>query len=282
VRDLHTEPTVALVLPAEALARRAGEARPAEDVPAFVDALPPPVRRLWDGPGIFPAAFAVGFLLSLSLGAAVLWRGPDLAELLQAGRADDVLAALPSSDLSPEQRLWQGHALHAKGEREATLRAYQQALAGGSVDERALQNTLEALGHARSRSLAVATLVEWRDADVDDLLVGLASDPGYERRHGALDALRARSTADAARRVRAAVLVAVTDARSDVCAEKAEGVAALAGFVDVPAAQASLRELKAWDAVLALNNESIFALNPCLDRGLVKKTDTALGAAQRR
>jgi hypothetical protein len=276
--DIHTEQTIALGLPA--LAPSAG--RVARGVARVVDAMPAPFARLWHGPAVFPAAFALGFIITLGVGALALWRTPGPDELLAAGRADEVLALLPQSGLSAEQQLWKGHALHEKGDTDAMLRAYQEALAAGALDGRARQNTIEALGHAKSTSLAVKTLEEGKGGELDDVLSSVAGDGDHARRHGALEALRARASADAERRLKAAVLVAVTDVRSDVCVEKAEGVQALAGFVDVPAARPHLKEFAAWDAVLALNNESIFALNPCLDKALVKKTDTALGAAERR
>jgi hypothetical protein len=273
---------VALVLPAAEVARRNSDGAGTLRGGSFVERLPPALQQLWASAAIFPAVFAVGFVVAFAVGAAALWGGPDPATLIASGRADEVLAAMPATGLSGEQLLWKGHALGAKRDVEGMLRAYQEAQAAGVVDERALQSTLDALGNPKASTLAVATLVDWKDAGLDETLADLAGDPGYARRHGALAALRGRSSADAARRLRAAVRVAVGDTRSDVCAEKAEGVGVLAGFVDVPAAQTHLKELKAWDAVLALNNEAIFSLNPCLDRALVKKTDTALGAAQRR
>ena len=272
--DVHTQPTMSLPLPALELAR-ASE-------PAFLRRLPPRVREFYDGPRIFPAAFVGGFVVSFVLVAAVLWRGPTPERLLDEGRADQLLASLPSTNPSAKQALWRGHALHLKGLRDEMLRMYQVARAGGAIDARARENTLEALGHAAERPLAVQTLAEWSDKDLDVDLSTLAGDSNHDRRHGAVDALNARASADGERRLRAAVLAAVADVRSDVCEEKAEGVSALAGFVELPRARSHLKELQAWKAVYDQNNGRVFDDCRALNVDLVRKTETALGAAESR
>jgi hypothetical protein len=265
---------MAMPLPAAALGRGRE--------PAFLSRLPPRLRALYDSPGAFPAAFAAGFFVSFVLLAAVTWRGPTPERLLDEGRADQLLASLPTTDPSPKQALWRGHALRLKGERQEMLRMYQLARTGGVVDERALENTLEALGHPKVRALAVKTLAEWSDAELDVELSTLAGDTNRDRRHGAVEALNARASADGERRLRAAVLAAIADVRSEGCDEKAAGVAALAGFVELPRARSHLRELQAWKAVYDQNNGRVFDECRGLSADLVRKTETALGAVESR
>jgi hypothetical protein len=276
--DLHTQPTMTLTRPGLVGERDDGGVA----VPAFVRRLPPGLRRLWDGPGIFPASFGAGFVVAFALLAPLLWRGPSLERLLEEGRADQLLASLPEASPTPAEALWRGHALGLKERHDDMLRAYQVALAGGSIDGRALDNTVEALGFARSRPLAVQLLVGWNDADLDVRLSTLAGDGNHERRHGAVDALNGRASASPERRLRAAVLVAVADVLSDVCDEKVEGIAALAGFAELPKARSHLRELQAWKAVYDQNTGRV--LDECrkLDSDFVRKTETALGAVERR
>jgi len=275
--DLHTQPTMTLTRPYLVGDRDDGNA-----TPAFVRRLPPGLRRLWDGPGIFPASFGAGFVVSFALLASLSWRGPSMERMLAEGRADQLLASLPAERPTPSEALWRGHALGLKDRHADMLRAYQIALAGGAIDGRALDNTIEALGQARSRPLAVQLLVSWNDDELDARLLTVAGHGNHERRHGAVDALNGRASASPERRLRAAVLVAVADVVSDVCDEKVAGVAALAGLAELPRARSHLRELQAWKAVYDQNTGRV--LDECrkLDDELVRKTETALGAVERR
>jgi hypothetical protein len=272
--DLHTQPTMTFALPA--LSTRQ------ESEPAFLARLPPRARAFYDRPAVFPAVFGAGFIVSFLLVALVTWRGPTPERLLDEGRADQLLASLPSTNPSPGDALWRGHALRLKGERVEMIRMYQRATAGGVVDERALDNTLEALGHPAARALAIQTLAGWNDNDLDVELSTLAGDGNRDRRHGAVDVLNARASADPERRMRAAVLAAIADVRSDACDEKAEGIAALAALLELPRARKHLRDLQAWKAVYDQNNGRVFDECRSLNPELVRKTETALGAAESR
>jgi hypothetical protein len=250
--------------------------------PAFLTRLPEPLRRLWDSPRIFLTAFVIGFLVSLGVGAAVLWRGATPERLLAEGRADQLLASLPAQDATAEQQVWRGHALRLKGQREAMLRAYESVWTSGLIDERALDNVIEALGYAKSRPQAVPLLVAWKEESLDERLSTLAGDGNHERRHGAVDALNARPSADAVRRLRAAIIAAIADTRSDDCAEKSEGIAALAGLVEIPRARPFLRELQAWKAVYDQNTGAVFDSCRSLNADFVRKTEVSLGAHEQR
>jgi hypothetical protein len=247
----------------------------------FEERLPPSLRAVWAKPVVFPVVFAFGFVCAFTLFAVVLWREPGPARLIASGRADEVLARFPGSSTSPEAQLWRGRALRAKGDLVGMLRAYQTALAGDVALDDALDDVIGALGDDRAQSLAVGVLAEWRDNELDERLSLLARDGNGARRHGALLALQARPTADGERRLRAAVVVAVTDVRSEVCAEKAKGVAALAGFARLPAARSHLVAVDAWKAVFDQDAEAVFQQFPCLDRRLVKDTDTSLAAIEK-
>jgi hypothetical protein len=283
--DLHSQPTLTMARPEHAGSAAADA--DANDVvlsgePAFLRRLPAPVRRLWRHSAIFVVAFVLGFVGSFVVGAAVLWRGPTPERLLEEGRADQLLATLPEKDLTPTQALWRGHALRLKEQREAMLAAYAIAVAGGVGDARALDNTVEALGFARSRKGAVQLLVGWPSDRLDERLSTVAGDGNHERRHGAVEVLNARPQASDERRLRAAVLAAVADVQSDVCDEKASGVAALAALVQIPRAAGPLRDLQAWKAVYEQNTGRVFDQCRSLDAAGVKKTETALGANERR
>jgi hypothetical protein len=251
-------------------------------VPVFVRRLPPSWRRLWDQPAVFAVAFAVGFALAFAAGAAVLWRAPAPERLLEEGRADQLLALLPAQNPTPTEALWRGHASALKGRRDDMLAAYAVALASGVADGRALDNVIEALGTAKLRASAVQLLATWTSDALDERLSTVAGDANHERRHGAVDVLNARSTATVERRLRAAVLAAVTDAQSGVCAEKIEGVGALAAFVELPRAHKDLRELQAWKVVYDQNNGRVLDECRSLDPALLKQTETALGAVERQ
>lgn len=224
----------------------------------------------------------MGFVFAFAVGAFALWGGSDVESMLASGQADAALAALEAKgQLTPQEMLLQGHAFHQKGNRDAMLRSYQGAVAGKSVDARALENTLDALGNDKVSSLAVKTLEDWPGDDVNESLVALASDGTSNRRHAAFESLRTRPGSTPNQRLLAAIKVAVTDVNSDVCEEKAAGIAAIAGFVERPEAAPMLKSTNAWKALYEQNSDVVFAKYRCLDAVFVKRTLTSLSAIVR-
>ena len=232
----------------------------------------------------FVAVFVGGFVFSFGLGALVLWGEEDIESLLSKGQADAALVVLErKAKLTPQEQLWKGHALYQKGNRDGMLKSYQNAVAAKATDERALQNTLDALGTDKVASLAVKTLEDWPGgADVDDRLLALTTDATHRRRHSALEVLGLRPSAPPNVRLIGAVKVAVTDLRADVCEQKLSGLTAVAGFVDRPEAAPVLKAAGAWKALYEQDSDVVFARHRCLDTGLVKRTLASLSVIERK
>ena len=161
------------------------------------------------------------------------------------------------------------------------LRAYQAAVMAKSVDERSLANTLDALGNDKVSTLAVKTLEDWPGDDVNDRLLALTNDATARRRHGALETLTTRSSASPNQRLSGAIKVAVTDLRSDVCDQKAAGLAAVAGFIERPEAAPVLKAAGAWKALYEQDSDVVFAKHRCLDAALMKRTLAAASVIER-
>jgi len=250
--------------------------------PSSTSSLPATLQKLWASPVAFGAIFVVGFFIAFVIGAVALWGGADVESLLASGQADAALAALEAKGrLTPEEMLLQGHAFHQKGNRDAMLRAYQGAVAGKAVDARALENTFDALGNDKVASLAVKTLEDWPGDDVNDRLVALAADGTAHRRHAAFESLRTRPSSTPNQRLLAAIKVAVTDVNSEVCEDKAAGIAAIAELVERPEAAPMLKAANAWKAVYEQSSDVVFANHRCLDAPFVKRTLTSLSAIVR-
>ncbi len=257
-------------------------------MPAIVAALPIPlatkvvVARAWQGPGAFAALFVAGFVVAFSGGAVVTWRGHDPGALLADGRFDDALVVIAAaSNPSPQWRRIEGHALHARGDLNGMLLAYQKALSGDAVDDLCLQHTIEALGHEQTAGLALTLLQEWPgDGAVDDELLAATTDGVWLRRHGAADALGRRQSATPTLRLHAAVKNAVADTRSDVCEHKQAGVNALNVLADQTDAAPLLKKAGAWNAVYDLNDAVIMHF-PCLNKDAIRRTDASLAKVER-
>ena len=257
-------------------------------IPAAVASLPIPpatkqvIARAWQGPGAFAGLFVLGFAMAFLLGALITWRGHDPAALLAEGRVDDALTVIGAArSPSADWRRIEGHALHAKGDLTGMLLAYQQAVTGDTVDDVALQNTIDALGNEQTASLAVKTLEDWPGgAKVDDLLLMATTDPVWLRRHRATAALDVRASATPILRLQAAVKNAVADTRSDVCEHKLAGVKALYTLADQPDASPLLKKAGAWNAVYDLNDAVIMNFT-CLAKDVVRRTETALAKVER-
>jgi hypothetical protein len=235
-----------------------------------------PVERFVASPASFGVVFALGLVVSFAVGVAVLWPHYDPAALLKEGRTNDALRVIAAS--SSPSASWlsvKGQALHAQGQLEPMLLAFQAASAGGAADDIALQHTLEALGDAAAGSLAVKTLEDW-PGDVDAALLALTSDPSRQRRHKALEALQLRHETPAPLRLEAAIRVAVTDTAADDCADKFAAIKALNGWSDDAAAQPILKKLRAWDAVFSQDNDVVYYKFKCLEPSVVKRTVAAL------
>jgi hypothetical protein len=257
-------------------------------VAALVAALPIPtatklvVARAWQGPGAFAALFVAGFVVAFFGGAMVTWRGHDPGALLADGRFDDALVVIAAaSNPSPQWRRIEGHALHARGDQNGMLLAYQKALSGDAVDDRCLQHTIEALGHEGTAALAVTLLQDWPgDVSVDDELLAATTDAVWLRRHRAADALGKRPSVTPTMRLHAAVKNAVADTRSDVCEYKQAGVNALNVLADQTEAAPLLKKAGAWNAVYDLNDAVIMHF-PCLNKDAIRRTDASLAKVER-
>jgi hypothetical protein len=233
-----------------------------------------PLERFVASPASFGVVFAAGLVVSFALGVALLWPRHDPAALLQQGRANDALRVIAAS--SSPSASWlnvKGQALHAQGQLEPMLLAFQAA--GGAADDVALQHTLEALGDAAAGSLAVKTLEDW-PGSVDDALLALTSDPSRQRRHKALEALQLRHDTPAPLRLEAAIRVAVTDTAADDCADKFAAIKALNGWSDDAAAQPILKKVRAWDVVFSQDNDVVYYNFKCLEPSVVKRAVAAL------
>lgn len=256
--------------------------------PAIVADLPIPtatklvVSRAWQGPGAFAALFIAGFVVAFAGGAVVTWRGHDPGALLADGRFDDALVVIAAaSNPSPQWRRIEGHALHARGDLNGMLLAYQKALSGDAVDDRCLQHTIEALGHEQTAGLALTLLQDWPGGVlVDDALLAAATDGVWLRRHGAAEALGRRPSATPTTRLHAAVKNAVADTRSDVCGYKQAGVNALNVLADQTEAAPLLKKAGAWNAVYDLNDAVIMHF-PCLNKDAIRRTDASLAKVER-
>ncbi len=235
-----------------------------------------PIERFVATPAAFAVAFVVGLVISFGVGVLTLWPRYDPAALVKEGRMNDalrVIAATPSPSSS-----WlkvKGRALHAQGQIEPMLLAFQAAVVAGDVDDEALQHTLDALGDAAAGSLAVNTLEAW-PGDVDTALMALTTDPSRQRRHKALEALQLRHDTDATVRLDAAIRVAVTDVAADDCADKFAAIKALNRWSDDPAAQPLLKKARAWDAVFSQDNDVVYYNFKCLEPAAVKRAVAAL------
>ena len=274
--DLFSAPTVQMQSPSTTSSPPAPGA-------GLLAALPPPLLKLWYSPAAFGAVFVCGFLLAFSVGALVLWGDDDIESLLKNGQADAALAILEGKkQLLPQELLWKGHALHQKGNRDGMLKAYQGAVAARATDERALQNSLDALGTDKVASLAVKTLEDWPGDDIDERLLALTTDNNTRRRHSALEALNVRSSAGANLRLMGAVKVAVTDLRAEVCEQKQAGLVAVAAFVERPESAPVLKAAGAWKALYEQDSDVVFSKHRCLDTGLVKRTLASLSVIERQ
>lgn len=261
---------------------------PAESLPAPIAALPVSaaqkalLARAWNGPPAYVAVFGLGFVVAFAIGVAVVWPKYDPAGLLAAGRFDDVVTVVDANGSATAE--WQrikGHALHAKGDLEGMLKAYQLAIAGGAVDDVALERTIAALGVERATSLAVKTLEDWPGEDVvDTALLGASADPVWLRRHRATEALGLRPSATGDLKLQAQVRNAVADVRSDVCEHKLGGIKALAGLAENQAAWPWLKKAGAWNAVYDIN-AAVILKHRCLTEEIVRRTDTALAKVER-
>jgi hypothetical protein len=248
-------------------------------VPAAAKSL---LARAWYGPPAHLVVFVVGFVIAFAVGAAVAWPKYDPAVLLAAGRFNDVVTVVDATGSPPAdwQRL-KGHALHARGDLEGMLKAYQLAVAGDAVDDLALERTITALGVEKVASLAVKTLEDWPGgAAVDALLLSASADPVWLRRHRAAETLGLRPSAPAGLRLQAQVRNAVADVRSDVCEHKLDGIKALARLADNQQAWPSLKQAGAWNAVYDIN-AAVILKHRCLSEDIVRRTDTALAKVER-
>jgi hypothetical protein len=215
------------------------------------------------------------------VGVAIAWPKYDPAVLLADGRFDDVVTVVDAS-ASPSSE-WQrikGHALHARGDLDGMLKAYQLAVAGNAVDDLALERTVAALGVENVGSLAVKTLEGWPGGDVDTALLAASADPVWLRRHLATEALGLRPSATADLKVQAQVRNAVADVRSDVCDHKNDGIKALAGLAEQQQAWPWLKRAGAWSAVYDIN-AAVLLKHRCLTEDIVRRTDTALAKVER-
>lgn len=236
-------------------------------------ASPSPLRKLYASPAAFAVVFVVGFGLAFGIGAAVLWRGDSFDAMLERGEADAVLDQLSKRpQLTAQDALWKGHALHAKGNREDMLRAYQGGVRAGVVDDRALKNTLDALGHEKASGLAVKTLEDWPGTAINDTLVALCADGALRKRTAAEETLIARKkdAPTSTQKLDCAVRSAVAGVRSDVCEQKKAGVERLTELAGLPQAPPMLRATDAWKAVYEINNDNAFNANRCLAQERVK------------
>jgi hypothetical protein len=253
-----------------------------ESMDALTSRMPPPLRKLWESPAAFAAVFFAGFLFSFGIGAVVLWGDADVESLLASGQADQALAILDAKkQLTPQEMLWKGHALYQKGNREGMLKAYQGAVVAKATDERALQNTLDALGTDKVASLAVKTLEDWVAPELDERILALTADGNTRRRHSALECLNVRPSASMNYRLMGAVQVAVTDLGSDICEQKQAGLVAVAAFVEKKEAAPVLKAVGAWKSLYDQDSDVVFSRHRCLDAGLVKRTLASLSVIER-
>jgi hypothetical protein len=257
-------------------------------MPALMAALPlsPALKAtlagVWNGPPAYAAVFGLGFALAFALGVAFAWPKYDPAGLLAEGRFDDVVTVVEASASPPAE--WQrikGHALHARGDLDGMLKAYQLAVAGNAVDDLALERTVAALGVENVGSLAVKTLEDWPgDNVIDTALLAASADPVWLRRHLATEALGLRPSATADLKLQAQVRNAVADVRSDVCDHKLDGIKALAGLAEKQSAWPWLKSAGAWSAVYDIN-AAVILKHRCLTEDIVRRTDTALAKVER-
>ncbi len=233
------------------------------------------------GPAAFAVAFVGAIFFGFVAGAATLWTSHDPKDLLAEGRVDDVIAVVNAkANPSPGWMLVKGHALHAKGDLEGMLLAYQVAVAGDEVDDLGLTHTVDALGNQAVASLAIKTIEDWPGEEVDERLLAATNDPVWLRRHRAYEALLVRKSPTASMRLQAQVRNAVADTRADVCDHKLAGVKALLTLADNPAAAPFLKTAGAWNAVYDINARVILN-HRCLTEELVRRTDTALAKVER-
>jgi hypothetical protein len=260
----------------------------AEAIPAAIAALPLPaaartlMARAWSGPPAYALLFILGFLVAFAIGAAVAWPRYDPAVLLAAGRFADVITVVDATSSPPAdwQRL-KGHALHARGDLDGMLKAYQLAVADGAVDDLALERTVAALGVDKVASLAVKTLEDWPGgAAVDKRLLAASADPVWLRRHRATEVLGLRPSASPGLRLQAEVRNAVADVRSDVCEHKLDGVKALARLADNQQAWPWLKKAGAWNAVYDIN-AAVILKHRCLSEDIVRRAEKALAKVER-
>ncbi len=271
----RTEPSPWIEGP-EDLAQRAASTR---KFTGTIVTKPSTLLRLWRSPTAFGAVFVAGFALAFGMGALVLWGQADIEGMLAKGQVDAALTLLESKKQPTlHDAVWKGHALFLKGNRDGMLKSYQAA--GTARDERALQNTLDALGVDKVASLAVKTLEDWPGADIDERLMSLTSDGSLRRRHAALEALNVRPSAGANLRLTGAVRVAVADLRADVCEAKQAGLVAIAAFVVRPEAAPLLKAAGAWKALYEQDSDVVFAQHRCLDAALVKRTLASLSVIE--
>lgn len=275
--ELHAAPTLQMDRPTSPTVTRL-----TASMGALTSSLPPPLLKLWRSPVAFAAVFVAGFFFSFGLGALVLWGDADIESLLASGQADSALAILDAKkQLTPQEMLWKGHALYQKGNRDGMLKAYQGAVVAKSTDERALQNTLDALGTDKVASLAVKTLEDWVAPDLDERLLALTADSNTRRRHSALETLNLRPSAGMNFRLMGAVQVAVTDLHADICEQKQAGLVAVAAFVERPEAAPVLKAVGAWKALYDQDSDVVFSKHRCLDSALVKRTLASLSVIER-
>ncbi len=233
------------------------------------------------GPAAFVVVFSVAIVFGFGVGAAVAWTSHDPADLLQEGRIDDVITVINAKEEpSGDWMRIKGHALHAKGDLEGMLLAYQVAVAENAVDELGLTHTVEALGNEKVASLAIKTIEDWPGDEVDERLLAATNDPVWLRRHRAREALQVRKSATASMRLQAEVRNAVADTRADVCEHKLAGIKALLTLADNADAAPFLKKAGAWNAVYDINARVILQ-HRCLSEELVRRTDTALAKVER-
>jgi hypothetical protein len=242
-------------------------------------------RRAWESPGAFALVFVAGFLFTFVPGAIWKLRSPDLEAMIASGQANTVVAMLEEREkagrLGDGEWVVYGHAINAAYgtyRRAEMLLQYSKAVERKHVDATALQDTIDALGDAAVQKNAIGVLrLAWpKDLAVEERLQERTGDDNVLLRHGAIDALVARSAAPAMVRS-ARARVAVVDLRTRVCPTAKDGLDELQRLVNERAVDA-LRERKAADALLDLQGDADLAQMPCLKKALVRSVQQEVAA----
>ena len=147
------------------------------------------LRTLWEGPIAYAIVAASSFLVVVIVGSLLFVKPDDALARIDRGEAAGVLKSLEKrGELSPAERLVQGHAYISLGQTEEALISYEEAGKSNVVDTRALEATLVALDDQVAET-AIRVLTSWPGPGVDDALVVRARDPRALLRRNAIRVL---------------------------------------------------------------------------------------------